>query len=115
MTARVEDHRRAVRRRLVEQGGRGGRKVAVPRCDGGSRRATSTAATQPLAPLVLLGPDQVLQPRHRVGVGHVERVEVDATPPGDVGVGGRDRQRAGGPAVSSGPPLPRSPPSGGQS
>ena len=64
---------------------------------------------QPLAALVLLRPDQVLQPRHRVGVRDVERVEVDTAPPGDVRVGGGDGQVAGGPGAqqrTAAPPQP---------
>ena len=64
---------------------------------------------QPLPALVLLRPDQVLQPRHRVGVRDVERVEVDTAPPGDVRVGGGDGQVAGGPGAqqrTAAPPQP---------
>ncbi len=63
---------------------------------GGSARATSIAWTQLGPAVVVLGPDQHRQPVHLVGVGDVERVEVDAR---------RARRRpAAGPAAA---PVPR--------
>ena len=52
-------------------------------------------AGQPLAAVVLLGPDQGLEPGHRVGVGDVERVQVDPAAPRDLRQRGRQRGRAG--------------------
>ncbi len=48
---------------------------------------------QARTPIVVLGPDQRVQPRDVVGASHVERVEVDAAAPDDLGqaIGHRHR------------------------
>ena len=61
---------------------------------------------QPLPPVVLLGPDQVGQPRHRVGVGDVERVQVDAAAPGDLGGVTASAKSPRSPSHSSSGPAP---------
>jgi hypothetical protein len=67
----VEDHERRLGRRVLDQGGQlvqqvaldEVRRVGAGHVDGGA---------QPLAALLLLGPDHRLQPAHRVFVGHVD-------------------------------------------
>ena len=58
---------------------------------GGSARARSTAAASRRSPVVVLGPDQGLQPAHGVVVADVERVEVDPAAPDDLGQAGREQ------------------------
>ena len=62
---------------------------------GGSARAIRIACSSRSPSLLLLGPHQVGQPRHRVLVAYVEGVEVRTAAPRDLGVAARDRQVAG--------------------
>ena len=81
----VEHHDRAVLRRPRPPAA-GSSSSRLPRVS--ARRVGPgdlDGGTQPLAPLVVLGPDQRRQPGHRVVVGDVERVQVDAAAPGHLG------------------------------
>ena len=55
------------------------------------------SGVQPVTAVLLLRPDQRVQPGHVAGVGHVERVEVQAGPPHHLGYACRWHQ-TGGPA-----------------
>ncbi len=78
----VEDHHRAVRRRLVDQ--RRQLLEQVPSHDHRRVRARHLDGRGQLRPaVVVLRPDQRRQPGHRVLVGDVEGIQVDAAAPGD--------------------------------
>ena len=82
----VEHHGDAVRRRLLDQARQRVEKVAGAQV-GRVGRGHGDGRSEPGTPFVLLRPDQVGQPGGRVGIGHVERVQVDPGPPPDDGTG----------------------------
>jgi hypothetical protein len=90
----VEHHDPSRGARLVDDTGQLGQEVAGQH---GRRVGASHLDGHPeaLAALVLLRPDEVGEPGHRVVVGHRERVEVDAGPPRHSGNGDPFREAAG--------------------
>ena len=68
-------------------GERGESLVEVARDDAsaGRPRRCAAAGSQSGAPVVVFGPDERVEPGEVVGVPHVERVEIDAGAPDDLG------------------------------
>ncbi len=88
----VEDHQRRVLRRLGGERARG-RSSGRPRSRAAGRAGRSRPRCAASRAVLLPGPDQQLEPAHLLGVGDVDRVEVQPGAPDDLGQRLRQRRR----------------------